>query len=103
MMAPDRSHESNGGRYPSRKTLELLRTALARYLHGAIDDEQVCDALDALAREAQDRQLHAEHMLIAFKQVWGGMPEVRAIQNTAERRRLLDHLVKLCIDAYYRR
>jgi dihydrodipicolinate synthase/N-acetylneuraminate lyase len=48
-------------------------------------------------------KLHAEHMLIAFKDVWNDMPEVQAIRNVEERKRLLDHLVKLCIDAYYRR
>jgi hypothetical protein len=103
MMAPDRPQEPNGGRYPSRTTLELLRTALGHYLGGAIGDEQVCDVLAVLAREAQERQLHAEHMLVAFKQVWNDMPQVHAIRNTEERKRLLDHLVKLCIDAYYAR
>jgi hypothetical protein len=103
MMAPDRSRESNGGRYPSRATLELLRAALARYLHGAINDEQICDALEVLAREAQERQLHAEHMLIAFKTLWNDLPEADRVRDPAERKSLLDHLVKLCIDTYYKR
>jgi hypothetical protein len=103
MMATDHSREGNGGRYPSRATLDLLRASLARYLSGEIDDEQVCHALDVLAREAQDRQLHGEHMLLAFKDAWHDMPEVERIRDPSERRRLLEHLVKLCIDAYYKR
>jgi hypothetical protein len=103
MMASDRSRDSNGGRYPSRQTLELLQAALVRYLTGPTDDEQVCEALEALAREAQDRQLHGEQMLVAFKQAWNALPEVERIGDPGARKNLLDHLVKLCIDTYYKR
>ena len=103
MMAPDRSNESDGGRFPSRESLDLLRAALSRYIADGADEEPVCDALATLALEARDRQLFAEHMLIAFKRVWGDMPEVQAIPADAERKRLLSHLVKLCIDTYYKR
>jgi hypothetical protein len=102
-MAPDRSNESGGERYPSREALALLRGALSRYIADREDEKPVCEALNVLAREAQERKLYAEHMLIAFKQVWGDMPEVHAIPAEAERRRLLDRLVKLCIDTYYKR
>ena len=101
MMSPNRSHDE-GGRYPSRETLDLVRQALARYLSGAIDDEAVCEALGVLASEAQERRLNAEHMLVAFKAAWSELPEVRAIRDPAERRRKLDHLVSFCIDAYYK-
>ena len=101
MMSPHRSHD-DGGRYPSHETLELVRRALAWYLSGAIDDDQVCEALATLAAEAQERKLNAEHMLVAFKATWSELPEVRAIRDPAERRRLLDHLVSFCIDAYYK-
>ncbi len=101
-MAPDRSNES-GGRFPSPEALELLRASLSRYVTDGGDEQPVCDALSTLAREAQERQLYAEHMLIAFKRVWTEMPEVQAIPLEAERKRLLSHLVKLCIDTYYKR
>lgn len=102
-MAPDRSNESGGERYPSREALALLRGSLSRYVAEDGDEQPVCDALNVLAREAQERKLYAEHMLIAFKRVWSEMPEVQAIPAEAERRRLLDRLVKLCIDTYYKR
>jgi hypothetical protein len=102
MMAPDRSNES-GGRYPSPEALELLRASLSRYVANGGDEQPVCDALNVLAREAQERQLYAEQMLIAFKRVWSDMPEVQAIPTEAERKQLLSHLVKLCIDTYYKR
>ena len=100
-MALHRSQDSNGGRYPTDETLELLRTSLARYLGGDIDEDEICRALEVLAREAQERRLNAEHMLIAFKAIWGQLAEVKAIGDAQERKRLLDHLVTFCIDAYY--
>ncbi len=103
MMAPHRSRGSNGERYPSRETLEILRRALAQYLDGGFDDDQVCGALVVLAEEAKDKRLHAEDVLIAFKEVWSELPEVLAIKDPVERKALLDHLVKLCIDAVYKR
>ena len=102
-MAPDRSNESGGERFPSVGALTLLRGALSRYVKDADDEQPVCDALTVLAREAQERKLYAEHMLIAFKRVWNDMPEVQAIPAEAERKRLLSRLVKLCIDTYYKR
>jgi len=101
MMAPDRSNES-GGRFPSPEALDQLRGSLSEYVRNGSDDG-VCDALTALAREAQDRKLYAEHMLIALKRVWNDMPEVQAIPAEAERKRMLGQLVKLCIDTYYKR
>jgi hypothetical protein len=102
MMAPDRSDES-GGRFPSREALELLRASLSRYIRDGSDEQPVCDALAALAREAQDRKLYAEHMLLAFKRVWGEMPEVLTIPSELDRKQMLSRLVTLCIDTYYKR
>jgi beta-lactamase regulating signal transducer with metallopeptidase domain len=102
MMAPDRSNESEGGQYPSRESLEQLRKALSGYIADQ-NETPVCDALAVLAREAQERKLYAERMLVAFKRVWGEMPEVKAMATEKDRQRLLDRLVRLCIDAYYTR
>ncbi len=102
MMAPNRSQDSNGGRFPSHETLELVRIALTRYLAGEMGDErEVCDALAVMAKEAHDRQLHAEDMLIAFKSVWYAMPQVNAIADRAEQQRILSRLTQLCIDVFY--
>jgi hypothetical protein len=102
MMAPDRSNESEGGQFPSREALEMLRAALSGYISTG-EEKHVCDALAVLAREAQERKLYAERMLVAFKRVWGEMAEVQAMPSEKERKRLLDRLVRLCIDAYYAR
>ena len=101
-MAPDRSDESEGGQYPSHESLAALRTALSEYIV-ARDERPVCDALAILAREAQERKLYAERMLLAFKRVWADLPAVKAIPTEKERRQMMDRLVRLCIDAYYLR
>ena len=101
-MAPDRSGDSEGGQFPSPESLAMLRSALSGYV-ATQEERPVCEALGVLAREAQERKLYAERMLVAFKRVWGEMPEVQSIQSEKERKRLLDRLVKLCIDAYYTR
>src|SRR5688572_5891154 len=103
MMAPDRPTESEGGRFPSQEALDQLRAALSGYIADGTSEKAVCDALGALAREAHDRKLYAEHMLIAFKQVWTAMPEVMSIPSEADRKRMLSRVVKLCIDSYYKR
>lgn len=101
-MAPDRSNESEGGQFPSRESLELLRSALSGYI-ATREEKPVCEALTVLAREAQERKLYAERMLVAFKRTWAELPEVKAIPSEKERKQMLDRLVKLCIDAYYTR
>jgi hypothetical protein len=104
MAAQDRSNGSNGSngeRFPSPETLAALHAALTAFLGDHGSEAEVCTVLGTLATEARDRRLHAEHMLVAFKQVWNDMPEVRAIPSAAERQRRLARLVKLCIDIYY--
>lgn len=103
MAASMHSSESNGERFPSAETLSLVQSALTAYLTGGATDEKVCDAFRVLAREADARQLRAEGVLVALKAIWNDMPQVRAMRDNTERDRLLTHLVKLCINTYYRR
>jgi hypothetical protein len=103
MMAFDRAGPSGGDRFPTAETLAAMERSLTDFLSGAGDEGGVCKALERLATEADARQLKAEHMLLAFKAIWAALPEVQAIRDSAERRRITEHLVKLCIDAYYSR
>ncbi|MBX6332442.1 MAG: hypothetical protein IRY91_11395 [Gemmatimonadaceae bacterium] len=41
-------------------------------------------------------------MVIALKQVWESLPEVRNAATSYDRARILERLVMLCIDEYYR-
>lgn len=106
MMVAAHFDEREDGRFPSDDTRAELQVVLGAFVRGGgkpTDEDAVCVALRRLAAEAHDRQLHGEHLLVAFKRVWSEMPEVRAFREAGERQRLLDRLVTLCIDAYYRR
>ncbi len=101
-MAPDRSDDSEGGQYPSPQSLTQLRAALSGYV-ATRDEKPVCDALAVLAREAYDRKLYAEQMLVAFKRVWRELPEVKALADEKSQQVMMQRVVRLCIDAYYAR
>lgn len=103
MVARVRSHDSDGERFPSSETLRVVQAALRAYLARSAGDDRVCEAFTELAREADARQLRAEGVLIAFKKIWNEMPEVQSLPGPGDRERILTHLVKLCINAYYTR
>lgn len=106
MMVAAHSDERDDGRFPSDEVRAQLQASLGAFvLSGGrpADEDAVCVALRRMSGEAHERQLHGEHLLVAFKRIWSEMPEVRAFRGAGERQRLLDRLVTLCIDAYYRR
>lgn len=103
MVARVGSQESGSERFPSEETLRVVQRSLRDFLAGEADDERVCEAFTELASEADARQLRAEGVLIAFKQIWNDMPEVQSLPAREDRERILTHLVKLCINAYYTR
>ena len=101
-MTPQRSHDSTGGRFPSDSTLELLERSITGYVAGESGEEVVCDALAILANEARGRHLQAEQMLLAFKSIWSNTPAVKAMRDASAKRVMLDHVIHLCIDAYFK-
>jgi len=82
-----------------RATLDALQAALSRCLEGG-DVEAVRPVLRRVAREARERGLHAEQLLISLKDVWYAMPKVRQA-DVNEQQVLLQRLVTLCIREYY--
>ena len=106
MMVAAHSDEHEDGRFPSDEARAELQAALGAFVRGggrSEGEDAVSRALKRFADEAHERHLHGEHLLVAFKRVWSEMPEVRAFREAGERQRLLDRLVTICIDAYYRR
>jgi hypothetical protein len=100
MMAYDSSQTP-----PSRlddATLEALRVALRQYLIDAPSSHQLQDALLRVASEARDKNILPEQLLIALKDVWHALPEVRNISDTPEQVRFLQRVVTMCIKEYYR-
>jgi hypothetical protein len=98
MMAHDSS------RPPSRlddALLDDVRIALRGYLRDSEDASALQASLLRLATEARARDILPEHLLVTLKELWSGLPEVRAMTDTSEQVRLLQRVVTLCIREYY--
>ena len=89
---------------PSRlneATLDDLRAALTQYLIDDGTSHQLRDLLFRMASEARDKAILPEHLLIALKDVWSALPEVRAMPETSKKVRLMQRVVTMCIKEYY--
>ena len=57
--------------------------------------------LRKVGREAQERKLRPEELIIIFKQLWNSLAESLRPQNADQYERTRQLLVTLCIKAYY--
>ena len=83
---------------------ELLRAARLA-LRGDEHDAEGASALQAslvlVATEARARNILPEQLLVRLKETWSSLPEVRAMHDSHEQARLLQHVVTMCIREYY--
>ncbi|NUO40137.1 MAG: hypothetical protein HOQ17_08770 [Gemmatimonadaceae bacterium] len=99
MMAHDSSHTP-----PSRlddETVAAVRAALRTYLSRTPEPATLQHALVRMSSEARDRSILPEQLLVVLKDVWGTLPEVRAMTDSGEQVRLLQRVVTMCIKEYY--
>jgi len=99
MMAHDSSHTP-----PSRlddATVAAARAALRAYLANGADSAALRGALLRMSTEARAREILPEQLLVVLKDVWGSLPEVRAMTDVGEQVRLLQRVVTMCIKEYY--
>ena len=99
MMAHDSSHTP-----PSRlddETVAAVRAALRTYLSHSPEPAALQHALVRMSAEARGRSILPEQLLVVLKDVWGTLPEVRAMTDTGEQVRLLQRVVTMCIKEYY--
>ncbi len=99
MMAHDSSHTP-----PSRlddDTVAAVRGALRAYLSPSADPTALQGALVRMSAEARERAILPEQLLVVLKDVWGALPEVRAMTDAGEQVRLLQRVVTMCIKEYY--
>jgi hypothetical protein len=97
------AHDSNPTPPPrlSEELIARLRAALISFAGNPVETTELRDTLCAIAREARQKQIRAEHVLIALKEVWGELPQVRFAHDPREQTRALQQLVTLCIREYY--
>ncbi|CAN5260937.1 hypothetical protein BH09GEM1_BH09GEM1_28780 [soil metagenome] len=98
MMAYDSSNNP-----PSRlsdDTTHSVRVALREYL--ASDTSSALQhALVLMAADAREKSMPPEQVLIALKDIWNALPEVRAMSDAGNQIRLLQRVVTMCIKEYY--
>jgi hypothetical protein len=70
---------------------------------GAPLDADLVAALDRTVREAQARALRAADVIVAFKELLGGLPELTAPERRLEAVHFRERLITECIRAYYAR
>ena len=99
MMAHDSSPRDSG---LADDTIDAVRSALVAYIQTPSQGEALHAALHALAREARDRSILPEKLLIALKEIWYGLPSVQRMKEQDERLQLLQRVVTMCIKEYYR-
>jgi len=87
----------------SPETLATLRSAVVRlWQDREANEDELHAALAAVAAEAHARALRAEEVIVSFKALLADLPEIHAGPRRIESTRFQEHLVTLCIKAYYR-
>ena len=84
-----------------QNTLDGLRAAFAESLHLGRHADGIHDALGRAAREARDKGIEPERLLITVKDVWYGVPRSPRTTPTDLEHSLLQELITRCIQEYY--
>ena len=98
------AHESSPPPPPralDQATIETVRVALVRYLATPDDGRDgVRAAINQMANEARDKSILPEQLLVVLKDLWYGLPDLKAAPDH-QRSALLQQVVTLCIKEYY--
>ena len=103
MMAPDQPYQPHP-RSLSAETTAALREAVVRHLErGSDGDDSLGRAVSIVVAEARARDMRAEELILAFKNLYDALPEPRSAVARAEQVHLRERLVSACSRAYYDR
>jgi hypothetical protein len=82
--------------------MKELQSALAEQLR---KPDQVAPELQPLlvrvAREAREKNIRPEELLVSFKRLWNSLAESMRPQSADQFERIRQDLVTVCIKAYY--
>ena len=96
------AYDSSAGRPQlSAESVSELTAALERYATNEADIAAIQPALRRVADEARAKRVQAEQLLVLLKDVWFGLPVVKATVDADAQHRLLQRLVTLSIREYY--
>ena len=83
-------------------TMKELRTALTEQLkRPERPTPELTELLKKVAREAHEKDIRPEELIVIFKQLWNSLAESLRPQNADQYERIRQNLVTLCIQAYY--
>ena len=99
MMAHD-SSQTPSSRLDD-ETVAAVRVALRAYIRDSADPNALQAALLLMAGEARSRTILPEQLLVALKDVWHTLPEVRSMTDSREQIAMLQRVVTMCIKEYY--
>ena len=93
------------------QTVELVRGALERYVRAAPTavgagpsadaSSELRTALQTLAREARQKQVAPERLLLVLKGIWFGLPKVQSAKEPSEQTQILQRVVTMCVKEYF--
>jgi hypothetical protein len=86
----------------SESTLKELEAALTELLRKPDRPTPELNALlKRVAREARERNIRPEELLVSFKQLWNSLAESTRARPADQFERIREDLVTICIKAYY--
>jgi hypothetical protein len=83
------------------KTVEALRAAFSKSVATGNHSDELHHLLCTTAREARDKGIHAEQLLVVMKEIWLSHPHVLAAPSAGTANTLLQALISRCIREYY--
>jgi hypothetical protein len=83
------------------KTVDAIRAVLAKSIADGNHSDELKELLCTAAREARDKGILAERLLIILKDVWYSLPKLSSAPSSAAEHRLLQELISRCIHEYY--
>lgn len=86
----------------SERTMKELEAALTEQLRKPDHPTPELNALlKRVAREAREKNIRPEELLVSFKQLWNSLAEATRARPADQFERMREALVTLCIKAYY--
>ena len=96
------AHDSGSGPAAlATETIEAVRSALEQYVDSPVQGNGLQTVLRNLTKEAHDKSVPPEQLLVVLKDVWFSLPSVRGMNDTGDQVQLLQRIVTMCIKEYY--
>jgi uncharacterized protein (DUF2267 family) len=87
----------------AQKTVDSVRRALERHVHEPESEPapELRAALHDLAREARQKAIAPEQLLVVLKGIWRSLPDVENARDHVQRTRVLQRVVSMSIREYF--